>query len=117
MALPWVRMDTQWPQNPKFLMLIDDKKFRAVTAYWASVAWSGAQGLDGFVPFYALASIHATRREAGELMDVSLWIERDGGWAINDWAEYQPSSAEHEQRSKKARLAAESRWSRRDHHG
>ena len=57
MALPWVRMDTQWPHNPKFLVLVEEKRFKAITVYWGSIAWSGAQGLNGFLPAYALSSL------------------------------------------------------------
>lgn len=110
MALPWVRMDTQWPHNPKFLMLVGDGKWRAVSVYWAALGWSGAQGLDGFVPYYALAQVHATKRQATELVAVSLWHACEGGWEINDFNEFQPSSEEHTLRSKKARDAALIRW-------
>lgn len=110
MALPWVRMDTQWPQNPKFLMLVEDKKWRAIAVYWAALGWSGAQGQNGFVPYFALPQVHATRKEASELVQVSLWDMAEGGWDIHDFNEFQPSSEEHERRSSKARNAAMVRW-------
>jgi hypothetical protein len=108
-----VRLDTQWPQNPKFLALAEDKKWRAVAVYFASLAWSGAQGQAGFVPKGALPMIHATTKEAAELVASHLWIPAPGGWDINDWSEYQPTNEEHEERSRKAREAAQIRWSRR----
>ena len=37
----------------------------------------------------------------------------DGGWRINDWAEYQESSEETQKRSEKARKAAQVRWSKK----
>jgi len=43
------------------------------------LAWSGAQGQNGFIPFYALPMIHATKREAGDLVDVVLWLPTQGG--------------------------------------
>lgn len=110
MALPWVRLDTQWPQNPKFLMLAEDKKWRAIATYMGGLAWSGAQGQNGFIPAYALPMIHATRKEATELCDVNLWLMAAGGWDINDWADYQPSTEEHARRSERARIAAQKRW-------
>lgn len=113
MALPWVRMDTQWPHNPKFLILVEDKKWRAISVYWAALGWSGAQGQAGFVPAYALSMIHGTRREASELTEVALWAAVDGGWNIHDWAAYQLSSEEHERRSDRARIAAQKRWANR----
>jgi hypothetical protein len=109
-ALPWVRMDTQWPHNPKFLMLVEDAKWRAIALYWAALGWSGAQGMDGFVPYYALPMVHGTKKNALELVEVALWVPTSGGWDINGYSEFQPSSEEHEKRSKRARDAAMTRW-------
>jgi hypothetical protein len=117
MALPWVRMDTQWPHNPKFLMLVEDGRWRAISVYWAALGWTGAQGLDGFVPYYALPQVHATRKVAGELVEVSLWHPCEGGWEINGYIEFQPSSEEHALRSKRARDAAMVRWHGRNGNG
>lgn len=110
MALPWVRLDTQWPQNPKFLMLAEDRKWRAICVYMAALAYSGAHGTDGFIPYYAITVVHGTKREATELVAVSLWQPCDGGWQINDWADYQFSTEENQKRSEKARNAALVRW-------
>ena len=111
MALPWVRLDTQWFANPKFLALVADRKHRAITAYFAGLAWSGSQGQAGFVPRGALGMIHATPKDAADLVSVSLWhADSSGGWRINDWNEYQPTNEEHEKRSQRARAAAEIRW-------
>lgn len=109
-GLNWVRLDVQWPQNPKFLQLIEDKKWRAVAVYMGGLAWSGSQGQAGFVPYFALPMIHGSRKEAQELVEVHLWHTCDGGYQINDWAEYQPSNEENERRSDKARTAAQKRW-------
>jgi hypothetical protein len=112
MPLPWVRMDTAWASNPKFLTLVEDGKWRAGFVYWAALAWSAAHGLNGFIPPNALALNHATRKQATELEEVRLWLPGDGGWQINDYDEFQLSSEEHALRSKKAREAALVRWER-----
>jgi 5-methylcytosine-specific restriction protein A len=46
-GLNWVRLDVQWPQNPKFLQLVEDKKWRAISVYMGGLAWSGSQGRAG----------------------------------------------------------------------
>lgn len=112
MALPWVRLDTSFPQNPKVLMLTEDKKWQSITVYIAGLAYSGAQGTDGFLPSSCLSFLHGTKRNATDLCTVGLWMARRGGWDINGWTEFQPSSDEHQERSKRARLAAEERWRR-----
>jgi hypothetical protein len=113
MGLPWVRLDTQWPQNQKFLQLVEDKRWRAIAVYMAGLAWAGGQGQDGFIPGYALPMIHGTKKEAGDLVDAGLWHVTQGGWNINDWAEYQLSTEEYKRRSERARIAAEKRWGNR----
>lgn len=110
MALPWVRMDTQWPHNPKFLMLAEDKQWRAIAVYWAGVGYAGAHGTDGFLPALSLPMLHGTKRDAMQLCEVGLWTPTVGGWDINGWAEFQTSSEEAAERKRKAKLAAETRW-------
>lgn len=112
MPLPWVRLDTQWPHNPKFLALVEDKQWRSITVYMAGLGYSGAHGTNGFVPALALPMIHGSKREGEQLVAVALWIPAQGGWDINGWAEFQPSSEETERRSQKAREAAQIRWAK-----
>lgn len=110
MGLPWVRLDTQFAQNPKVLYLIEDKKFKAAFVYVAGLGYSGAHGTDGFIPAAALTFLHATKSDAKALVDVGLWLECIGGWEVNSWAEFQPSNEETQARKKKARDAAMARW-------
>lgn len=92
MALPWVRLDTGIPDNPKILALMGAKKSRAVLAYVFALAYSGRHETDGFIPSAALPFIHASRPDAQALCEAGLWHARPGGWVINDWADYQPTS-------------------------
>jgi hypothetical protein len=112
MALPWVRLDTAFPTNPKVLQLAEDKKWQAITVYVAGLAYSGAQGTDGFLPSTCLPFLHGTRRTASDLVSVGLWKGCPGGWDINGWIEFQPTSNEHEERRRKAKVAAEIRWAK-----
>jgi hypothetical protein len=113
MALPWVRLDTQWSSNPKFLMLVEDKKWRAICCYMAGLGYAGVHGTDGFVPAVALPFLHATKREAQELVDVCLWGMVPGGWEVNGWSEFQPATDEAKKRREKAQKAAQTRWANR----
>jgi hypothetical protein len=114
MGLPWVRLDTQFPSNPKILGLIEAKKYRSAFVWTAGLAYAGAHGTDGFIPTGALPFLHATRADAKALVDAGLWIETIGGWEVNSWAEFQPSNAETQERKKRAieaaRRAAHARW-------
>ena len=110
MALPWVRLDTAFPRNPKVLALAEDKKWQAIACYLASLAYSGEQGTDGFLPKSCLPFIHGTTRIGTDLVTVGLWNGVPGGWEINGWLEFQGSSEEHAARKLKAKAAAEMRW-------
>lgn len=114
MGLPWVRLDTQFPSNPKILALVEAGKFRAGFVWAASLAYAGAHGTDGFIPTGALPFLHATKNDAKVLADVGLWDPVPGGWEIHDWAEFQPSNAETQERKRRAKEAAQkaanARW-------
>jgi hypothetical protein len=109
-GLPWVRIDTQFPQNPKILYLVEDKKFKAAFVWVSSLAYAGAHGTDGFLPGACLPFLHATKADAKALVEVGLWLECVGGWEINSWTEFQPTNAEMEERKKRAKAAAMQRW-------
>lgn len=110
MALPWIRLDTQFSSNPKILSLVADKKYRAAFAWTCSLGYSGAHGTDGFLPQSCLPFIHATKGDAADLVRVGLWIVSPGGWEINGWSEFQQSSEEASLRKKRAQQAALARW-------
>ncbi len=110
MGLPWVKLDTNFASNPKILYLIEDKWHRAIVAYVSGLAYSGAQGTDGFLPNACLPVIHATRSDAKHLVEVGLWVESIGGWEINGWDEHQQSNEETQRRKKRAQNAALARW-------
>lgn len=92
MALPWVRLDTGLPDHPKILGLIDAKKHRAVMVYTFGLAYSGRHETDGFIPKNALPFIHGTKGDAVALVEARLWHYTEGGYQINDWEQYQPTS-------------------------
>jgi len=94
MPLPWVRLDTQFPTNPKVLALVEGKKYRAIAVYTCGLSYAGAHGTDGFIPKMALPFVHSTAREAADLVEVGLWHEDKKGWLIHDWADYQQTSVE-----------------------
>jgi hypothetical protein len=102
MGLPWVRLDTQFPSNPKMLELIGNKQHKAAFAYLCSIAYSGQHGTDGFLPAACLPFIHATRTEAKQLVAVGLWHADSGGWAINGWDEFQVSDEAARKRRERA---------------
>ena len=102
MGLPWVRLDTQFANNPKIVSLVTRKKFRAAFTYVASLAYAGAHGTDGYIPEDCLFLVHATNVEAKDLVDVGLWVPSPGGWDINGWDEKQISDEAARKRRERA---------------
>ena len=113
MPLPWVRLDTAFPYNPKLLAMLAEKNgHRAALVYLCSLAYSGAHGTDGFIPREALPFIHCDARSDAPvtLMKHGFWWEQPGGWLINGWDEFQESNPETQSRRKRAQAGAAARW-------
>lgn len=102
MGLPWVRLDTQFPSNPKVLELAANKQYRAAFTYLCSLAYSGQHGTDGYLPETCLPFIHGGRAEANQLVAVGLWFPAPSGWAINGWDEFQVSDDAAKKRRERA---------------
>lgn len=110
MGLPWVRLDTQFPTNPKVLQLVANKDHKTAFVYLCSLAYSGCHQTDGYLPSTCLPFIHASHADAKKLVDVGFWIPSPGGWDINGWHEFQVSSEENQRRRERAQKGAAARW-------
>jgi len=110
MGLPWVRLDTQFPSNPKMLELTAQGRWRACFMYVTGLAYCGQHGTDGYIPHAALPFIHGTKKDAEELVKAGLWHTDMGGWSINGWSDFQISDESAKKRSDDARKAALKRW-------
>jgi hypothetical protein len=102
MGLPWVRLDTQFGNNPKVVELVAKKQFQAAFAYVCSLAYAGAHGTDGYIPEHCLYLVHATKRDADALVKAGLWMLSPGGWDINGWDEFQVSDEAAKRRRERA---------------
>jgi hypothetical protein len=109
-GLPWVRLDTQFPSNPKVLELVAAKQWRALCVYLSSLAYCGQHGTDGYIPDTALPFIHATRKEANVLVEHSMWDIEQCGWAVHDWDECQVSDEATRRRRVRAMKGGVARW-------
>lgn len=115
MGLPWIRLDTSFPTNPKILELVDAKRHKAAFGYVCGLTYAGLHGTDGFIPAGVLPFIHAGRAEAKQLVDVGLWHPVSGGWLINGWDEFQVSDEAAKKRRERAQKAAAKRWENHEH--
>lgn len=111
MGLPWVRLDTSLPSNPKLLhLLAQPNGHRTALVFILGLTYAGAHETAGFLPAGALPFLHAKRSDADKLCQVGFWGEVDGGWEIHDWADFQPVSLNAEARRTRAQKAAAARW-------
>lgn len=111
MPLPWVRLDTAFPYNPKLLAMLGEKDgYRAALVWVCSLAHAGAHGTDGFISREALPWIHGRQSDADRLVKHGFWWLEPGGWSINGWLEYQESNEDTQQRRKRAQAGAAARW-------
>lgn len=112
MPLPWVRLDTSMPDNPKILHLIEShKEGRAAAFVWCcSLAYSGKHGTDGFITKSALPRLNGQTVHARLLVEHQFWKDEGVGWSINGWDEFQESNEDTRKRSERARTAAFRRW-------
>ena len=117
MPLPWVRLDTAMPDNPKVLALaaLGDRGLSAAFVWACSLAYSGKHGLDGFIPKEALPRLNGKQAHARLLVEHRLWKDEGIGWSINGWDEFQESTVETQARSKRMQDLANRRWRKGGH--
>lgn len=107
--MKWIRLETGVVHHPKVMELRARKQYRAAMGFLLSLALSGAQESDGHITKSSLVLLDLTTKEANQLVDVGLWNAVQGGYEINDWAEYNPALY-YEGRKKAGKKGACSRW-------
>ena len=111
MGLPWIRLDTSLPDNPKMLALLEAKDgHRAAFVYICGLAYSGKHGTEGLLTTSCLARINGRKADANLLVAHHFWLPTMGGWDINGWGDFQLSNDETRARRTKAQKAANIRW-------
>jgi hypothetical protein len=116
MGLPWIRLDTSMPDNPKILGLLEERDgHRAAFVWVCCMAYAGKHGTDGFIPKSAARFIHGRASDFARLVDVSALKVVPGGWEIPGWDEFQVSDEAAKARRDKAQKAAAVRWSKTEH--
>lgn len=112
MGLPWVRLDTSMPDNPKLLGILTEKEgHRAAFVWICCLAYAGKHGTDGFIPREAAPRCNGRAADFRLLASHDLLVEDAGGWLIKSWDEFQISDADAQKRRERAQFAARQRWS------
>ena len=115
MGLPWVRLDTSMPDNPKILGLLTEKDgHRAAFVWICCLSYAGKHGTDGFIPREAVPRVNARTSDMARLVAAELLTAEAGGWHIHGWDEFQISDADAQKRRERAQYAARKRWSAKE---
>jgi len=117
MGLPWIRLDTDLFDHPKFIGLLESHDYRAIVVHIAGMAYCGKHGTNGFIPREVLRRLDGRVFDARRLVEEDLWVESIEGWDINGWDEYQVSDDFTRARRDKAKKAAAARWSKNQRNG
>lgn len=113
MGLPWIRLDTSMPDNPKILGLETAKDGHRAGFMWLKcMCYAGKHGTAGFVPREAITRLGGRISDMRLLVEHGFITESAGGWDINGWDEFQVADEEAKRRREKAQYAASVRWSK-----
>lgn len=86
--MTWVQIDDAMADHPKIVGL----SHGAFRIQIEGLCYANRNLSDGFVPF--LAAHRHGKRYATELVNAGVWDPAEGGYAIHDYADYQPSKEE-----------------------
>lgn len=101
--MSWVKIDDAAPEHPKFMRLAElaNQGDRGAAAAWlwvCGLAYCNRQpARDGFIPRMKVGQLYPVKGGLGlaeRLVQVGLWEQRPGGFAVHDYHVYQPSAAE-----------------------
>lgn len=100
--MPWFKLDDAFDMHPKVVSVGNS----AVGLFCRAGVYCARHLTDGFIPS-AVATMYGSRRDINQLVASTLWVEVEGGYAMPDFLEYQPSRADVEdRRSKRARAGS-----------
>lgn len=113
--MPWVKVDEDFYDHPKFLEL----SAGAIGLWVIGLAYSNRYLTDGELTKRGLARAYPgadREKHAKALVTAGLWDATDDGWQVHDYLKYQPSKAQVEaqraERSAAGKKGAASRWGR-----
>lgn len=98
--MSWARLDDGFHDHPKVIGV----DLSAIGLFTVCLTWSCKQGTDGFVPTHVAERLSDhTPSFVSELLRTGLFEERDGGYYIHDFLDYNPPSKAREVKRKLAK--------------
>jgi hypothetical protein len=96
--MPHVRLDENFPGNPKIASISND----ALALWVVGLAYCNSNRTDGFIPtavgYGQLRYCNgSTEAAVGDLERIGLWETTKGGWNVHDYCHYQTLKADQEE--------------------
>lgn len=91
--MSWAKLDDGFFDHPKVLVAGED----AANLYVRGLVWCCKHLTDGAIPREALRTLTGRRDAAAlaaKLVASGLWEAREGGWAVHDFHDHNPTAAE-----------------------
>jgi hypothetical protein len=101
----WVRLDDRFPNHPKVITLTN----LAFRTHVEAMCYCGQYTTGGWI---TSAAVSARRAAVDELVAAGLWAPSGDGYQLHDWADYNPTREQIEQRRKAARARQQRHRSR-----
>lgn len=97
--MSWLKVDDGFPSHEKVMALSEGPCRGDAIALWVFAGcWTSHALREGFVPNGVIRAYGFHLEAASELVRVGLWVAAEGGYRFHDWADYQPSAAQVEER-------------------
>lgn len=109
--MPWAHVTDHWDEHHKFLAAFE-REPRSICLYFAGLSYCKRSGNDGLIPGGKVRSLLGwSLRAQRALVQYDLWCEAGAGaMEVHDYLDWNYSAQE---RSAKARNAAQIMWARR----
>lgn len=104
--MTWLRVDDNFADHPK-IEALSDAAFRV---HVRALCYAARLNTEGYVQAGVAARFGATKKMIADFLALGLWEDRDDGYMLHDFLEYNPSNAEREKRAAASSAAARARW-------
>ncbi|WP_062077715.1 hypothetical protein [Demequina globuliformis] len=105
--MPWFKVTDTLMSDEKVLMMLLSERGLALGTWVACGTWSTQHLTDGKIPRGIVESFVGTLDGAETLVDARMWKRTKAGYQFINWAKYQPTKADVEQKreDERARVA------------
>ena len=96
--MAWFKVDDGFYTSHKVLQIPRQFRHEAVGAWLMVGVWSADKMTDGVVPSYIVDDFNVSDEALHWLCEAGLWIKMPDGIKFHDWAEYQPTRGQLEEK-------------------